>query len=527
VVLGCVACFALLAIAPVPGAQRSPSPPATVERTVSIPVTSLTGAVHPNEFLVADGTLRALAPARTPAASVCSPVWFTMVALTWHQDGSGDVGAEIRASGRQAGVVDDQDAQPDPGTPESHPDLHTSDLYWTQGRDSRCMRLSLSMPRGIAVSDLRAQFINTSGSASGPGTGPKDTPPAPTGSSFGGPFAPAAAEAQTTKPAMVTRAQWGAMKPRPNCLGFAPSIKMAYVHHTSGSNSYSPAQSDDIMRGIQYYHQITRGYCDIAYNFLVDKYGTIFVGRFKSTDLHVNVIPASQAGFNTSTFSVSAMGNYQVVRPSAATVSSIERVLAWRLDVAHQPPTGTAWMTSAGGATNKYPDGQTVRLPLISGHRQTGITDCPGNYLWALLPRIRDAVYDLGRPKFFRPRQSDPTISPFVESDVFTAKATDPLQWSVVITDASGTTVRILTASGQSLSASWDGTDQNGLPVAPGSYTATIFGQASDGSSARSASLVVTVSSPAPTPTPTPTPTFTPTPTATASPTATPTPISA
>ena len=52
---------------------------------------------------------------------------------------------------------------------------------------------------------------------------------------------------------MVTRAEWGARKPRKHCLAYVPSVKMAYVHHTSGSNSYSRAQSDDVIRGIQYF----------------------------------------------------------------------------------------------------------------------------------------------------------------------------------------------------------------------------------------------------------------------------------
>src|SRR2546423_14749905 len=100
---------------------------------------------------------------------------------------------------------------------------------------------------------------------------------------------------------------------------------------------------------------------------------------------------------------MAGLGNSPLLPPSPATVASIEQVLAWRLDVAHLPPTGTAWMTSTGGSTTKYPSGERVKLPLVSGHRQTGITACPGNYLWARLDQIRQAGYGPGRPTSFRP----------------------------------------------------------------------------------------------------------------------------
>lgn len=52
------------------------------------------------------------------------------------------------------------------------------------------------------------------------------------------------------------------------------------VHHTAGSNNYSPYDSAAIIRAIYAYHTKTLKWCDIAYNVLVDKYGQIFEGRF-------------------------------------------------------------------------------------------------------------------------------------------------------------------------------------------------------------------------------------------------------
>lgn len=56
-------------------------------------------------------------------------------------------------------------------------------------------------------------------------------------------------------------------------------IHAAIIHHTAGSNDYSPEDSAEIVRAIYAYHTQTLGWCDIAYNALVDKYGQVFEGR--------------------------------------------------------------------------------------------------------------------------------------------------------------------------------------------------------------------------------------------------------
>ena len=94
------------------------------------------------------------------------------------------------------------------------------------------------------------------------------------------------------------------------------------------------------MRGIEIYHVKANGWNDIGYNFLVDRYGTVYEGR--GGGVTRNVIGAHSLGFNSGTVGVSLIGNFQSAAPPAASVSSLVRLLAWRLDVAHVDPLSQA-----------------------------------------------------------------------------------------------------------------------------------------------------------------------------------------
>ena len=191
------------------------------------------------------------------------------------------------------------------------------------------------------------------------------------------------------RPAIITRAQWGADESlRCQQPAYADRVKATVVHHTGDGQAYTADQSAAIIRGIYYYHAKTLGWCDIGYNAIVDEAGRVFEGAAGGIDRAV--IGAHAGGFNTGTVGVLMLGDYATRRPAAAEIDGVSRYLAWQSDLWDLDPSGSVSLTSGGGVYTPYPAGQVVVKPQIMGHRDVDSTPCPGNVGYSVLPEIRD-----------------------------------------------------------------------------------------------------------------------------------------
>lgn len=207
---------------------------------------------------------------------------------------------------------------------------------------------------------------------------------------------PAAAIAM---PAMVSRAQWGASAPVCQ-VDYGQELRAAAIHHTASTNNYTQAQVPGLLRGFAEYHMRPeaaggRGWCDLGYNFLVDKFGTIYEGRGGGTDLPV--VGVHTGGFNSRIVGVAAIGNYEEAVPSAALNESLSRIIAWKL-AQHRVTANSSVTLVSGGGASKYPAGTPVTLNTIFGHRDAQYTSCPGRYLYAAFGDIRNRVAALANP---------------------------------------------------------------------------------------------------------------------------------
>jgi hypothetical protein len=348
-------------------------------------------------------------------AATRAPMNFNMLAVHWI--GGGSMSYRVhRLHGRWSSwVAADADVAPDGGTGR----WHEGNLDWTGAADAVQFR-----PRGD-VRRLRSYELWSRVTAQA-----------------------ARHVSSTGTPSIVSRSGWGAdeeiVRARPI---IAPADRLAIVHHTAGTNAYTPAQAAAIVRGIELYHVKGNGWNDIGYNFLVDRFGTVYEGR--GGGIEKNVIGAHSEGFNTGTFGVALIGNYARATPPKAQRDALVNLLAWRLDVAHIDPLSTVVYASGGNA--KFKAGKNVTLRAISGHRDTGPSECPGAGTYVLLPGIAKRVSLTGLPKLYSPSVTGALGGPVR----FQARLSSPLPWTVTVVDQLGRTVATWSGLGAAVDWTW------------------------------------------------------------------------
>ena len=300
------------------------------------------------------------------------------------------------------------------------------------------------------------------------------------------------ASATAGKPAIVSRSAWGADESLRRTDPETAPVKMTFIHHTAGGNSYSRSQAPAVVRAVYYYHVKGAGFNDLGYNFLIDRYGTIYEGRYGG--IGEGVVGAHTLGFNTGSTGVALMGTFTSSSPPSAALTSLKKLLAWKLDVHHVDPTGSARMTCR--ASEKFDAGRAVNFAAISGHRNANFTACPGNALYGRLPSVRTAVAKRGLPKIYAPTVSPTLFSPDGDGRADTTKvrfsASETVDWRLEIRGQDGDLVRRFSGSGRTVSRTWNGRDGSGATVPDGTYAVKVTASSARGS-ARAARLAVTV----------------------------------
>jgi hypothetical protein len=253
--------------------------------------------------------------------------------------------------------------------------LNTGEPLWAGRSDA--VQLRLSRP----VTGLRLRLIDTGKAATARAARQPATLPLPA--------------TNAAAPAIVPRSSWdpsGRCRPTISTPGFG-NVQMAFVHHTVSLNGYSRSQSAAVVLGVCLYHRDGRGWHDIGYNFLVDRYGQVFEGRAGGIDQPV--VGAQAGGFNVPSTGVSMIGDFTRTAPPKVAMDALARLLAWKLSIHGVPATGHTTVTSAGGPSTAYRAGTRVTLPRISGHRDADLTACPGAALYRQLPALRTRVAKL------------------------------------------------------------------------------------------------------------------------------------
>ena len=306
-------------------------------------------AVHAAEGEVVSNPLRA-------------PKRFDLVGVRWEGGGEPEIRVRTRRSGgawsRWTLVPTHADHAPDPRRGEAS-GRRFSDPAWVGGADWVQYRSSRRL-RG-----LRLELVSTAGAR----------------------LQPTARTAQNGAPPIVPRTAWGAADCPPRNAPSYGQVRATFVHHTVSTNDYAPEQAPAMVLAICRYHRYARGWDDVGYNFLVDKYGRIYEGRAGGIDRAV--VGAQAQGFNAQTTGISNIGDHSRLPQSEAAIDAMAALIRWKLPLHGQPTSGRVTLTSAGGASNRYSAGTPVTLERVPGHRDGNQTACPGDALYAQLPDLR------------------------------------------------------------------------------------------------------------------------------------------
>ncbi|HYI61946.1 MAG TPA: DUF4214 domain-containing protein [Acidimicrobiales bacterium] len=371
-VAGALAVLAATAPTPAGGAPTGPAPRVVEATTTPTP----TGELRSQTITLTDGRARAGAPAAGWTTEVDVAPGTQMVGVSWR--GPADVEVEIRGRSGSGPWTDWAGLHADLPDAEGTGRLGAGPAWLGRaGVDTVAVRVVHGEP-----TDLQLEAMAHEGSA-GTARAALDVAATPAGG-----------------PPIHTRAEWapgGWQGWRSGCTA-APAVmdqlRFAVVHHTVSSNTYGPGDVPGLLAGMYRFHTQTNGWCDIAYTFFVDRFGGVWQGR--SGSLHDPVMGGHAKGFNTDSVGVALLGQHQpgasppATAPSGAAMVALRDLLAWKLSIHDVDPRATIAITSRGSP--KYAAGRVVHLPTIQGHRDSGLTSCPGDLTYARLAQLRSDV---------------------------------------------------------------------------------------------------------------------------------------
>ncbi|MEA2492242.1 MAG: hypothetical protein QOJ29_153 [Thermoleophilaceae bacterium] len=324
----------------------------------------------PSDFEMTAPVATASASGAYRSPALRAPKRFDLVGLRWSSRQAPTIALRARRAGaawtKWTRVPSDPDDSPDEGSREGLPRGYSAPV-WTGDADFVQYKLSRR------VAGLRLHFVSV---------------PRPTRRAL----AARRTQAQdgTGAPAIQPRAAWGAEDCVPRDKPVFGDVQVAFIHHTVSANDYTAEEVPSIILSICRYHRNSNGWNDIGYNFLVDKFGTLWEGRAGGIDQ--TVVGAHAQGYNSHSTGIADIGTHQDVPEVPAVLDSIARLIRWKLPLHGSPTSGTVTLSSGGGSLNRYRAGTPVTLDRVSGHRDGDSTECPGDALYAQLPDLRNRV---------------------------------------------------------------------------------------------------------------------------------------
>ncbi len=174
-------------------------------------------------------------------------------------------------------------------------------------------------------------------------------------------------------------------------LQYMKTLRKFVVHHTdsdvrdlNGDNFTDTRDYRAMVRAIYQYHTISRGWGDIGYNYIIDPLGNIYEGRYGGD----KVIAAHALCYNNGTMGIAIIGNYEYISIPEPAMNALTWLIGTKAGQYNIDPKG-------------YSSMRGKNLPNVIGHKDVRATSCPGEKLYAALPRIRDKASLIMRSSSF------------------------------------------------------------------------------------------------------------------------------
>jgi len=152
----------------------------------------------------------------------------------------------------------------------------------------------------------------------------------------------------------VTREQWGALPS--NLTEMATPVHHVFIHHTAEQECETQEVCSKLLREMQHFHNVTRNFGDIGYNFLIGGDGYVYIGRnWDKNGRHTK-------GMNEVSIAFSLMGNFMTKEPNKKMIETTANLIECGL--------------KKGFIAADYQ---------LHGHRDQVCTACPGDKLYAII----------------------------------------------------------------------------------------------------------------------------------------------
>ncbi|MCX4776086.1 peptidoglycan recognition protein family protein [Streptomyces sp. NBC_01264] len=175
-------------------------------------------------------------------------------------------------------------------------------------------------------------------------------------------------------PEIIGCAGWGAREASEQVVLLASRPEKIIIHHTATANvtDYSRERALSLARAIQTYHMDMQGWIDTGQHFTISRGAFVLEGRHHSLaalDAGARTVRGAHCvGQNNVAIGIENEGTYMTVQPPPAQFSVLADLCA--------------------RVCRQY----DVPASEIYGHRDFNSTACPGDTLYALLPKLREDV---------------------------------------------------------------------------------------------------------------------------------------